>query len=63
VKTVNFNAVKEQEARNRMAALRKARRSPQAAAELQRRASLVGNGAKWRITNFKEVTRAMSRWA
>jgi len=62
VKTVNFNAVKKQEARSRMTALRKARRSPQAAAEQQRRASLVGNGAKWRITNFKEVTRAMSRW-
>jgi hypothetical protein len=63
VKTVDFNAVKQQEARSRMTALRKARRSPQAAEALQRRASLVGNGAKWRITNFKQVARAMSRWA
>jgi len=29
----------------------------------QRRASLVGDGAKWRITNFKQVARAMSKWA
>ena len=64
VKTVNFNEVKLQEARSRMAALRKARRSPRAAAALQKRVSLVGNGRKWRITNFKQVARAMSRqWA
>jgi hypothetical protein len=63
VKTVNFNAVKRQEARSRMAAARKARSSPQAAATLQQRASLVGNEAKWRITNFKQVARAMSKWA
>ncbi|MGH7953731.1 MAG: hypothetical protein ACREFE_17680 [Limisphaerales bacterium] len=55
--------MKAQEARSRMKALRKAQRSPQAAQKLQRRASLFGNAAKWRITNFKEVTRAMSRWA
>jgi hypothetical protein len=63
VKTVNFNEVKRQEAQSRMTALRKARRSPKAAAALQQRASLVGNGAKWRITNFKQVARAMSQWA
>ena len=63
VKTVNFNEVKRQEAQSRMSAARKARRSPAAAAAEQRRASLVGNGAKWRITNFKQVARAMSKWA
>jgi hypothetical protein len=63
VKTVNFNEVKRQEAQSRMAAARKARRGPQTAAALQQRASLVGNGAKWRITNFKQVARAMSKWA
>ncbi len=46
-----------------MAAIRRARRSPEAAAAEQRRASLVGDGAKWRITNFKQVARAMSKWA
>jgi len=50
VKKTSFRELKKQEARSRMAAIRKARRSPQAAAEQQRRASLVGNGAKWRIT-------------
>ena len=63
MKTVDFNEVKRQEAQSRMMALRKARRSPKAAAALQKRASLVGNGAKWRITNFKQVARAMSKWA
>jgi hypothetical protein len=63
VKTVDFNEVKRQEAQSRMAAAREARRSPQAAAAQQRRASLVGDGAKWRITNFKQVARAMSKWA
>jgi hypothetical protein len=61
VKTVNFNALKEQESRSRMADLRKARRSPQAAAEIQRRVSLVG-GAKWRITNLNQVARAIAKW-
>jgi hypothetical protein len=63
VKAVNFNAVKRQEARSRMADSRTARRNPQAAAKIQRRVSLIGTGAKWRITNFKQVARAMSRWA
>jgi hypothetical protein len=63
VKTVDFNEVKRQEANSRMAAARKSRRSPQAATAQQRRASLVGGGAKWRITNFKQVARAMARWA
>jgi len=63
VKKISFREVKRQEARSRMAAIRKARRSPQAAAEQQRRASLVGDGAKWRITNLKQVARAMAKWA
>jgi len=63
VKTAEFSQVKRQEARSRMAAIREARRSPQAAAKLQRRASLVGNGAKWRITNLRQVARAISKWA
>jgi hypothetical protein len=62
VEKSSFIEVKKQKARSRMAAVRKARRSPQAAAEQQRRASLVGNGAKWRITNFKQVARAIAKW-
>jgi hypothetical protein len=60
VKRISFREVKKEEARSRMAAIRKARRSPQAAAEQQRRASLVGNGAKWRITNLKQVAQAIA---
>ncbi len=61
MRRMSFSEIKRREAQSRMAAIRKARRSPRAAAALQRRASLVGDGAKWRITNFKEVARAMSR--
>jgi hypothetical protein len=63
VKTVDFESVKAQEARSRMAAARKALRSPKLAVALQDRASLTGRGAKWRIINFKQVARAMSRCA
>jgi len=58
---MSFNQIKRQEAQSRMAAIRRARRSPAAAAAEQRRASLVGNGAKWRITNLNEVARAMAK--
>jgi hypothetical protein len=61
VKKMTFREMKRQEAENRMAAIRRARRSPAAAAAEQRRASLVGNGAKWRITNLNEVARAMAK--
>jgi hypothetical protein len=58
-----FKEVKQLEAANRMAVIRRARRSRKAAAKEQRLASLVGDGAKWRITNFKQVARAMAKWA
>jgi hypothetical protein len=60
---MSFQQMKRQEAQSRMAAARKARRSPQAAAAQQRRASLVGDGAKWRITNLNQVARAIAKWA
>jgi hypothetical protein len=64
VKTVDFNAVKRQEARSRMADLRTAGRSRKTALAIQRRFSLFGgNAAKWRITNFKQVANAMAKWA
>jgi len=62
VNKLSFGEVKRQEAQSRMAAARKACRSPQAAVALQRRASLVGAGA-WRITNFKQVALALSKRA
>jgi hypothetical protein len=61
VKKMSFSQMKRQEAQSRMAAIRKARRSPAAAAAQQRRASLVGDGAKWRITNLNQVARAMAK--
>jgi hypothetical protein len=63
VKTISVRAMKRREAQSRMAAVRKARRSPQAAMAQQQRASLVGNGAKWRITNLNQVARAIAKWA
>jgi hypothetical protein len=59
---LSFKKMKRQEAESRMAAVRKARRSPLAAPKLQHRASLVGDGAKWRITNLNQVARAIARW-
>ena len=59
---MSFSEMKRQEADSRMAAIRRARRSPAAATAQQRRASLVGAGAKWRITNLNQVARAIARW-
>jgi hypothetical protein len=44
-----------------MTALRSARRGRKQAEKQQRRASLVGDFT-WRITNFKQVARAMAGW-
>jgi hypothetical protein len=64
VKTVNFNTVKRLEARSRVRLAREAARSPKAAAAIQKRVSLVGDGAKWEITNLKQFARAAAgRWA
>jgi hypothetical protein len=60
---LSYNGMKKQEARGRMAAMRQARRGSRSASAMQKRASLVGNGAKWRITNFSQVARAMAKWA
>jgi hypothetical protein len=63
VKTVDFRAVKRQETRSRMRLARKAARSPEAALAIQKRVSLVGDGAKWEITNLREFARsAAARW-
>ncbi|MEJ0091798.1 MAG: hypothetical protein WDM80_18865 [Limisphaerales bacterium] len=55
-----FATIKRAEAQARMASLRRARKSRGAAAAEQRRASLVGGGSKWRITNLASVLQAMS---
>jgi hypothetical protein len=62
VKTT-FASLKKQEARRRMAALKQLREGTRSAEELQREASLVGDGAKWKITNFSQVLAAMGKWS
>ena len=52
--------MKREEARQRMAALRRARRSPAAARKEQREASMFGDASKWRMTNLAEVLNAMA---
>lgn len=63
VKTVSHRTVKQQEARQRVAAIKQARTSSRAAGKVQLRVSLVRVGAKWRITNLRQVARAMAAWA
>ena len=60
---MSYKQMKTLEAEGRMAALRKVLRNPSAGAGLQHRSSLVGNGAKWRITNLNQVARAIAKWA
>ncbi len=62
MKAMSFSEMKRRKAQRRMALARQARRSPQAAAAIQRRVSLAGS-VKWRITNLNEVVRAIARWA
>ena len=44
-----------------LAAVKQARKNARAATALQRRASLVGGGLKWRITNLRQVAEAMAK--
>lgn len=60
MKRQSIAAIKREEARQRMAALRRAGRSQRAALVEQRRASLVGDGPGWRMTNLAAVLKAMS---
>jgi len=59
---VSFEAIKQQEAKSRLAALKRSQRSRIAASVEQERASLVGDASKWRITNLKNAVRAMASW-
>jgi hypothetical protein len=63
LKAMSLTEMKRQEAHSRMNAVRKAQRSPKAAAKLQYRASLVGDGSKWRITNLNQAARAIAKRA
>jgi hypothetical protein len=63
MKAQNVLVLKRQEARRRMAATLQARRNPRLAARLQKRASLVGSAAKWKIVNLEQSFAAMAKWA
>ena len=63
MKAMSFSEMKRRKAQSRLPLARQAARSPQDAAAIQRRVSLVGDGAKWRITNLNEVVRAIANWA
>ena len=59
---VSVNAVKQQEGKARLAGLKRARRTPAAARAQQQRASLVGTGRGWKITNLASAARVMATW-
>lgn len=63
MKTVSHRTLKRQKATRRMASVRQARRSPQAARLVQRRSSLAGTGTTWKIVNLRQVAKAMAGWA
>ena len=55
------NEIKQHEADRRLAVMRS--KGTHSAARVQRRVSLVGDGAKWRITNWRQMATAMAKWA
>jgi hypothetical protein len=61
VKVRRYSELKQEEAVRRLRVMHS--RGTRHAAKQQRRVSLVGNGAKWRITNLKKVSAAMAKWA
>jgi hypothetical protein len=60
VSTKSVQAIKRAEGRQRMADLRRARKSRRAAMTEQRHSSLFGNAAEWRLTNLAQVLKAMA---
>jgi len=63
VKAQKVTDLKQQEARRRISAAAKARRNPRLAGQLQKRVSLVGGAAKWKIVNLEQSFAAMAKWA
>ncbi len=61
VKASQYNAIKQNEASRRMAVVRS--KGTRQAVREQRRVSLLGDGAQWRITNWHQVATAMAKWA
>jgi hypothetical protein len=63
MKHPTYNEVKEHEAKRRVAGATQARKNARSAKAVQRRASLVGDGSKWQITNLRQVANVMAKWA
>ena len=63
MKVLRYSEIKANEAKRRLTTVRQARKGLRSATALQRRVSLVGGGAKWRITNLRQVAGAMAKWA
>jgi hypothetical protein len=61
VKVPLYSDLKEQEAKHRRIVMKQ--RGSRSARIRQREVSLVGDGAKWQITNLRQVATAMSKWA
>lgn len=62
VPEVSTKAIKQREGEARLAGLNRARRSRANARTQQVRASLVGDGRKWEITNLKKAALVMATW-
>ena len=61
VKARQHNDIKQHEANRRLAVMRS--KGTRTAARMQRKVSLVGDGSRWRITNWHQLGSAMSKWA
>ena len=61
VKARRYSEIKQREADSRSAVM--GSKGTRTAARQQRRVSLAGDGAKWRITNWGQVAEAMAKWA
>jgi hypothetical protein len=61
VKVPRYREIKAQEAKHRRVVMKQ--RGSRSAMLRQRAVSLVGDGAKWRITNLPQVLAAMAKWA
>lgn len=58
----SIKTIKQLEGEARLGGLKRAQRSRAHARAQQTRASLVGDGRKWRITNLKQAALVMAIW-
>jgi hypothetical protein len=61
VKVPRYTVIKALETKHRRVVMKQ--RGSRLAMARQREVSLVGDGAKWRITNLPQVLAAMAKWA